>query len=108
MGEITAAKCDCGQIMVPPKDRCIFCNGKTSEIKIDNSGKILTYTILHAVPEGFDAPLLLGLIELHGVRDTLNFTPPKILCAGQVPEPELEMNLIVKVMEKNNKYYFHK
>lgn len=108
MGSITAAKCECGQITIPPKKRCIFCNGKTSEIKIDNTGKILTYTLLHATPEGFDAPLLLGLIELDGVRDTLNLPPPKILCAGQIPEAELEMDLKVKVMEKNNKYYFHK
>ena len=89
MGEITATRCNCGQITIPPKDRCIFCNGKTSEIKIDNSGKILTYTILHATPEGFDAPLLLGLIEFDGVRDTLNLPPPRYYASVKYPKKSL-------------------
>jgi uncharacterized OB-fold protein len=35
-----------------------------SNIEVDNRGKLLSYTIVHVVPEGFEAPRAVALVEL--------------------------------------------
>jgi len=33
-------------------------------LEVDNHGKLLSYTIVHVVPEGFEAPRAVGLVQL--------------------------------------------
>ena len=81
MEKITASECECGQMMLPPKERCIICSGPTRPVEIDNTGKLLTYTVLQVTPEGFDPPLILGLVRLDG--------GPKLVGEGKLPEDKL-------------------
>jgi len=110
MGILTAAKCDCGQFMLPPKERCILCMKPTKLCEINDTGNILTFTTLHATPEGFEAPLVLAVIKLEPTNQKQNLDKsnkyPIIVCQGRVPEEELKIGLKVKVEEVEKIYYF--
>jgi uncharacterized OB-fold protein len=99
----------CGQIMLPPKDKCVNCSKTTEPFKILDSGTILTFTILYAPPEGFEPPLVLGLIELdldQNDNTDRKLLPPKLICEGRPKNIELSIGLKVKVEQKHEKYYF--
>jgi len=68
MGKLTAAVCECGQVLLPPIERCITCSSPTRSLEINDKGKILTYTVLQVPPEGYNSPLILGLIQLEEER----------------------------------------
>ena len=106
MGTLGAASCKCGKVYIPPKERCLECNGETKPIEIDDSGELLTFTVLQATPEGFTAPLILGLIRLDGSKEKTDIRSTKLLCEGKVPEPDLSIGLNVRVRLNNGKYYF--
>ena len=108
MGKLTAAVCSCGKVLIPPKIRCIYCSVPTKSLEINNTGKIITYTVLHATPDGFEAPLILGLIELelNNDQNKLNLSNPKLICIGKVPEAKLNIGQTVIVEKTDNKYYF--
>jgi uncharacterized OB-fold protein len=108
MGKLSVAKCNCGQILIPPKDRCVLCSGETEPVHIPDKGRILTYTILHTTPAGFDSPLILGLIELDGLRNKENTKSPKLVCIGDINEKDLKIGIQVRVEQIENKYYFKK
>jgi uncharacterized OB-fold protein len=108
MGTLGATGCRCGKVYIPPKERCLECISKTKPIDIDDSGELLTFTVLQATPEGFTAPLILGLIRLDGSNEETDSRSTKLLCEGKVPEPDLSIGLKVKVRLKNGKYYFIK
>ena len=67
-GKLMGAKCiKCGKIMLPPRPICIQCYSKDLEwIKLENKGKLLTYTIIHVAPPQFQhlVPYAVGIIEL--------------------------------------------
>jgi uncharacterized OB-fold protein len=106
MGKITAAVCKCGQILLPPRDRCITCSGVTQPLEINDHGKILTFTVLYSTPEGFNSPLVLGIIELDDVPSSNNLKHPKLVCESKLPAPKLKIGLRVKVIKIDDKYYF--
>ncbi len=115
MEKISAAICQCGQVILPPKNRCVLCSGITQPIEINNIGKVLTFTILHVTPEGFNPPLILGLIELDlklGEKSSSaqkqDLKPVKIICIGKIPEDELEIGLKVRIGKVKDKYFFSK
>jgi uncharacterized OB-fold protein len=67
-------KCtNCGKITYPKRIVCPNCRGKDFvSIKIEDEGKLITYTKLYATPEGIEQmPLVLGILEFsNGVRMT--------------------------------------
>ena len=64
--------------------------------------------MLHATPEGFNSPLILGLIELEldSDQNNINCSNPKLICIGQIPESKLDIGQKVIVEKMDNKYYF--
>ena len=106
MGKLTAAVCECGQVFLPPKERCVSCSGFTESLEIGDKGKILSYTVLHVTPEGFEPPLVLGVVEMDGTAGNEKLKPPKIVCVGSVLEDELEVGLKVRVLKLDNTYFF--
>jgi len=59
-------KCNaCGAYTVPPKKVCIECTSEDLEIvELSGKGEIRTFTVIRVPPEGFEAPYLVGLVEL--------------------------------------------
>ncbi len=113
MGTLNASMCVCGQIFIPPKQRCIICTGKTEPREINDTGNIMTYTVLQVAHDGFDAPLILGIVELDVSADKNDeigkiAANPKIICQGQVPEKDLRIGMKVKVKKIDDIYIFMK
>lgn len=129
MGRLTGTVCEnreCGQVFLPPRERCVRCSGPTQPRTIEDTGTLLTYTVLQVVPEGFDPPLILGLVELDGERKREEKEeieregegeiernhlgnpdkPPKLVCVGIVSKEELEIDLQVRVKKIGEKYLF--
>jgi hypothetical protein len=65
--------------------------------RLPDHGRLLTYTILHAPPTGFAAPLPIALVELEG--------GVKFLCHGHGVEP-LKIGRTVRIEHVDNIYYF--
>ena len=64
-------KCEnCHKVYFPQVDICPHCRrsslGKMQLIKLKGEGKVITYTIIHVAPEGFEgqAPYAMAIIEL--------------------------------------------
>jgi len=105
---LTAAVCKCGRLFLPPRKHCLFCSGITEPINIHNAGRILTYTVLHTPPLGFDSPLIIGLIELDPMLQRNDLLPLRIICNGRLPVNELKIDLPVRLNQIKSKYYFTK
>ncbi len=73
---LVGSKCkNCGKIYFPPKVFCKECGSREmEEYKFNEEGKVLTYTIIHVAPSGFEhrVPYCIGIIELEegGVKIT--------------------------------------
>lgn len=70
-----ASRCTgCGKIFFPPRLVCSACGSREFEpTKLAESGKLLTYTVIHTPPQPFvdQAPYAMGIVELDdGVRIT--------------------------------------
>lgn len=92
-----ASKCICGKIVVLNREICPNCGKSMTSMELRNDAEILTYTKLRIVPEGFNAPIFLVLVELEkGV---------KLLCECK-DEKDLGIGKKGKVVIKNEKYYF--
>ncbi len=70
---LEAAKCsNCSAIQFPPRLVCPECGQRKFEpFKLNRSGKLLTYTVIHVAPSQFadQAPYPVGIVELDsGVR----------------------------------------
>jgi len=63
---LVGSKCQrCGKVAFPPRTVCSGCGGSAlKNQKISDSGQILTWTTIHAAPEGFDAPYTVALVCL--------------------------------------------
>ena len=70
---LMAAKCkSCQTVLLPPKPMCTNCFSDNLEwIRIEGTGKLRSYTIIHVAPEQFQSmvPYIVGIIEFdEGVR----------------------------------------
>ena len=69
-GKVMTTKCrKCGTSYFPPKMDCPSCLDSDVEwFEIKNDGKLITYTIVHYGPSGFEdeAPYTLGIGEFDG------------------------------------------
>ena len=71
--KLMAAKCnECGTIHLPPKPLCTKClSTNLNWIKLEGTGILLSYTVIHIVPMQFQsmAPYIIGIVELkRGLR----------------------------------------
>jgi len=93
---IEASKCtDCGHVVVPPRTVCPFCGPAAKEMiptDLEPSGEIVTYTVLEMPPEGFEAPVVLGLVGLEGGAS--------VLCMGYSKDKDsIQIGTKVEVFE---------
>ncbi len=93
---VEASICSCGQLTTPPRRSCLKCGRIMKAIELENKGKILTYTTLHAVPEGFQAPLDIVMVELD--------KGAKLLCRYR-GDPKPEMGMDVNLKKERDQYY---
>jgi len=59
-------KCNaCGGCTVPPKKVCIECASEDLDVvELSGRGEIRTFTVIRVAAEGFDAPYIVGIVEL--------------------------------------------
>ena len=93
---IEVSKCNkCGMLHYPPKIVCDKCRSRElSRITLNEEGRVITYTLVYTVPEGFrdQAPIPLAIIELKsGVRVLAPLTDiePDEIKTGLLVEPIL-------------------
>lgn len=92
-----ASKCACGKIIALGREVCPKCGKLMTPIELGDDVRLLTFTKLHTVPEGFDAPIFLCLVELEqGVN---------LLC-GCKNEGDLVIGREGKIVFEQEKYYF--
>ena len=92
-----ASICNCGKIVTLKRKICSNCGKTMSSIKVKNDAIILTHTTLYTVPEGFNSPIFLALVELE--------KGAKLLCECK-DKNDLEIGRKGKIVFKNEKYYF--
>jgi hypothetical protein len=64
-GLVGSKCCGCDKLLFPPRTVCPVCGGSEVEkAKLADSGQILTWTTIHAAPEGVDAPYTIALVKL--------------------------------------------
>ncbi len=66
MEKFTCFKCDkCGKKLYLRHAVCPACKGRAlSQVDLEETGRVLTYTKLYATPEGIEEmPLVLGIME---------------------------------------------
>lgn len=107
MGKLMGTVCACGMVFLPPRKRCVKCSTPTLPMEINDVGNVLTYTVLQVVPEGFEPPLILGLIQLDVEGNNENHLSfPKIVCVGKMAGNEICMDQKVTVEKCGEKYFF--
>ncbi len=68
---LEAERCSgCGKILYPPRLMCPACRGRSFEsVTLPRDGKVVTFTVVHVPPTGFEGPLPIALVELkNGVK----------------------------------------
>jgi uncharacterized OB-fold protein len=55
---------ECGEVLVPPRLRCPECRSEMKVFEASGLGSVVTHTTVHVVPEGFDPPIMVGLVKL--------------------------------------------
>lgn len=66
---LTGSKCSkCDTVFFPPRNVCPSCRskGKLKDFEFSGNGKILSWTVIHVPPEGFETqtPYVVAIIEL--------------------------------------------
>ena len=66
---LIGTKClNCSEIYFPPRNLCPRCRrmSKIEEFKLQGRGEVVTYTVIHAAPEGFHAqtPYIMAIVKL--------------------------------------------
>ena len=57
--------CDeCGEVLAPPRLRCPDCRKEMTVYDVSGVGLVVTHTTIHVVPDGFDPPIMIGLVKL--------------------------------------------
>ena len=101
---LEAAKCSgCGEISFPPRLICPKCKAKEfKSVKLNDEGKILTYTIIRVGSEKFskETPYAVGIIELNdGVKITAQIADAEVdeLKIGQ------KVKLVLRKIQEDGK-----
>ena len=95
-GKVMTTRCkSCGNYYFPPKMDCPSCEESDIEwVEIPEGGKLLTYTVVHYGPSGFedDAPYTLGIAEFGGAVRIFGR-----LSKG-IPEDDVKPGIALKVV----------
>lgn len=90
---LEGVKCEnCGKILYPPKPRCGTCGSSNlTRYKLPEVGRVITYTVLHEAPSGFEysLPYIIAVVELeNGTRVLSQITdcPPDKVHVGMKVE----------------------
>jgi len=71
-GKLAATKClECERVFFPPRSDCPWCPDSSVEwLKIEGTGKLVTFTKVHYGPTGFedDTPYTLAVVDFNGVK----------------------------------------
>ena len=92
-----ASTCTCGKKVALNRELCPNCGKSMNSIEFGDDATVLTYTTLYTVPEGFNAPIYLVLVELE--------QGAKLLCECK-NKNDLEIGKIGKIVVEHEKYYF--
>ena len=65
-GKFLGLKCEqCGEYTVPPQKVCSGCHSEDIEVvELSRHGEVRSFTVIYTPAEGFEAPYIVGLIEL--------------------------------------------
>jgi uncharacterized OB-fold protein len=55
---------ECGEVLAPPRLKCPECRNEMKVFEASGMGMVVTHTTVHVVPEGFDPPIMVGLVKL--------------------------------------------
>ena len=95
-GKVMTTRCkNCGDYYFPPKMDCPSCPDSEAEwVEIPEGGKLLTYTVVHYGPSGFedDAPYTLGIAEFGGALRMFG------RLSKDIPEGEVKPGMALKVV----------
>jgi uncharacterized OB-fold protein len=65
MMSLEVSICDsCGEVLAPPRLKCPECRKEMRMEEVSGLGEIATHTTVHIVPEGFQAPIMVGLVKM--------------------------------------------
>lgn len=64
-GEFRVPECrDCGEAFFPPGPLCPHCGGREFDWTSGETGTLYSFTRQHRTAPGFDAPVVMGIVEL--------------------------------------------
>jgi uncharacterized OB-fold protein len=65
-GKFLGLKCNqCGAYTIPPQKVCSECHSEDMKVvELSRKGKVRSFTVIYIPAEGFQAPYIVGLIEL--------------------------------------------
>jgi len=62
---------DCGRVFFPRASACVYCGSRSlDEVDLPRRGRLLSYTIIYGPTDAakFEAPVIVGLVDLGGTR----------------------------------------
>ncbi len=94
---LNATRClKCKRVNYPPSRICRYCGSReTEEIEVFEPGKVVTWTVIHSSPEGYEEyrPLIIAIVELLGsgvkLLTRLTDIDPEDIREGMLVEPVL-------------------
>ncbi|WP_254538544.1 Zn-ribbon domain-containing OB-fold protein [Halomarina litorea] len=91
-GDFLVHECrDCNRAFFPPAPVCPHCGATEVEwVEASGEAELYSFTRQHTAPPGFDAPVLLGLVELA--------EGPRVLCAIEGEYGDLELGQAVELV----------
>jgi uncharacterized OB-fold protein len=81
---------ECGEVLAPPRQRCPECRSEMKVFETSGMGVIVTHTTIHVVPEGFEAPIMVGLVKLDAGGQVLARADFDLVSGMRVDVEELE------------------
>ena len=65
-GKFLGLKCNqCGEYTVPPQKVCSECHSEDMDmVELNRKGEVRSFTVIYTAAEGFEAPYIVGLVEL--------------------------------------------
>ncbi len=91
MMSLKVSKCDsCGEVLAPPRLKCPECRKEMQMEEVSGVGVIITHTTVHVVPEGFSAPIMVGLVKLDAGGQVLARSDFELETGMRVDVKELE------------------
>jgi hypothetical protein len=96
--DIAASRCPrCHAIVAPPATYCPWHPVAMTPTTVPGIGEIVSFTTLHAAPEGFRSPLHIAIVELEGGA--------RFVCHGEETRG-LKIGSSVAIEAIDNVYYF--